>query len=66
MSILSKNRVLTAHAWSVSEEIIRYLKTWKLITKKCVLQEYLSTMTTAVTEKKTYSQELIVRTFHYL
>ena len=64
ISTLSKNRVMTVHAWSVFEEIIRYLKNVEIDNKKCVLQEHLSTMAPTV-GKTMYSQELIVRAFQY-
>ena len=55
---------MTVHAWSVFEEIIRYLKTIESDNKKCVLQEHLSEMAPTV-EKRMYSQELILRAFQY-
>ena len=55
---------MTVHAWSVFEEIIRYLKNVEIDNKKCVLQEHLSTMAPTV-GKTMYSQELIVRAFQY-
>ena len=64
ISTLSKNRVMTVHAWSVFEEIIRYLSNMKIDNKKCVLQEHVSAMA-ATAGKRIYSQELIVRTFQY-
>ena len=64
ISTLSKNRVMTVHAWSVLEEIIRYLKNMEIDNKKCVLQEHLSAMTPTV-GKRVYSQELILRAFQY-
>ena len=56
--------VMTAHAWSVLEEIIRYLKNMEIDNKKCVLQEHLHAMARTVW-KRIYSQELIVRVFQY-
>ena len=56
--------VMTAHAWSVLEEIIRYLKNMEIDNKECVLQEHLSTMAPTV-GKIMYSQELTVRVFQY-
>ena len=50
---------MTVHAWSVFEEIIRYLKNMEIVNKKCVLQEHLSAMAPTV-GKRMYSQELIV------
>ena len=42
ISTLSKNRVMTVHAWSDFEEIIRYLKkTWKLIIKRAFFRSIL-------------------------
>ena len=64
ISTLSKNRVMTVHAWSVLEEIIRYLKNMEIDNKECVLQEHLSTMAPTV-GKIMYSQELTVRVFQY-
>ena len=64
ISTLSKNRVMTVHAWSVFEEIIRYSRNMEIDNKKCVFQEHLSGMATAV-GKRMYSQELIVRAFQY-
>ena len=64
ISTLSKNRVMTVHAWSVFEKIIRYLKNMEIDNKKCVLQEHLSAMAPTV-GKKTYSQELVLRVFQY-
>ena len=55
---------MTVHAWSVFEEIIRYLKNMEIDNKKCVLQEHLSAMAPTV-GKRMYSQELIVRAFQY-
>ena len=64
ISTPSKNRVMTAYAWSVFEEIIRYLKNMAIDNKKCVLQDHLSAMAPTV-GKRMYSQELIVRAFQY-
>ena len=64
ISTLSKNRVMTVHAWSVFEKIIRYLKSMEIDNKKCVLQEHLSAMAPTV-GKKTNSQELVLRVFQY-
>ena len=64
LSTLSKNRVVTVHAWSVFEEIIRYLKNIEIDNKKCVIQEHLSAMA-PTTGKRMYSQELIVWAFQY-
>ena len=55
---------MTAYAWSVFEEIIRYLKNMAIDNKKCVLQDHLSAMAPTV-GKRMYSQELIVRAFQY-
>ena len=55
---------MTVHAWSVFEEIIRYLKNMEIDNKKCVLQEHLSEMAPTV-KKRIYNQELLVRAFHY-
>ena len=63
-STLSKNRVMKVHAWSVFEEIIRYLKNMEIDNKKCVLQVHLSAMAPTV-GKRMYSQELTVRAFQY-
>ena len=62
ISTLSKNRVMTVHAWSVLEEIICYLKNMEIDDKKCVLKEYLSAIAPTV-GKRMYSQELINRHF---
>ena len=64
LSTLSKNRVVTVHAWSVFEEIIRYLKNMEIDNKKCVIQEHLSAMAPTI-GKRMYSQELIVWAFQY-
>ena len=64
ISTLSKSRVMTVHAWSVFEEIIRYSKNMETDNKKCVFQEHLSGMAPTV-GKRMYSQELIVRAFEY-
>ena len=64
ISTLSKSRVMTVHAWSVFEEIIRYSKNMEIDNKKCVFQEHLSGMAPTV-GKRMYSQELIVRAFEY-
>ena len=56
--------VMTAHAWSVLEEIIRYLKNMEIDNKKCVLQGHLHAMARTV-GKRIYSQEFIVRVFQY-
>ena len=55
---------MTAYAWSVFEEIIRYLKNMAIDNKKCVLQDHLNAMAPTV-GKRMYSQELIVRAFQY-
>ena len=55
---------MTVHAWSVFEEIIRYLKNMEIDNKKCVFQEHLSAMAPTV-GKRMYSQELTVRAFQY-
>ena len=57
--------VMTAHAWSVLEEIIRYLKNMEIDNKKCVLQGHLHAMARTV-GKRIYSQQLIVRVFSIL
>ena len=64
ISTLSKNRVMIVHAWSVLEEITRYLKNMEIDNKDCVLQEHLSAMAPTV-GKIMYSQELTVRAFQY-
>ena len=35
---------MTVHAWSVLEEIIRYLKNMEIENEKCVFLEHLSAM----------------------
>ena len=52
ISTLSKNRVMTVHAWSIFEEITLYLKNMKIDCKNCVLLEHRSTMALTVIEKR--------------
>ena len=56
-------RVMTTHAWSIFEEIIRYLKNMEIDNKKKDLQDHLSAAASTVIGMKMYGQKLIERAF---
>ena len=56
-------RVMTTHAWSIFEEIIRYLKNMEIDNKKNDLQDHLSAVASTVIGMKMYGQKLIERAF---